>query len=507
MNPWRWVTEQVSSFGSSLRSNWRIVNGTFFPQQPAYDKTVVDYDLCRQLYRNDGTDTHLGAAFCKPIIDNCVSFVGMPSASSDSEELEAQLNDNIQIHWKSKLQEMYRNALRDSKTIVRIYQPRLDDPLATEREREACRLMIYEPERCVITYDPRNPDLILEAVIVTKVEFPDDIQPRVDAPRGTKPQIKLHEIWEIITPEQTRFFDRETMEYITEWERPNPWGFVPLVEVYNEYDSALSGGQSDLESVYPFIKAFHEVTLQTLKAHRYHSIPKLKFQVSDITGFLRNNFPDTIDETGQIIPGASINWQGREVLVMGQEDDLGFIEMKSVLDGSKVLLEFLIDCISIASETPEWAFMRVEGGTSQGSLNAQTIPFEKKIERKRNMFQEPLQMICKMVIAINQGTPERVEFTWEELRTESLVNMAQAVQMLVMSYEVLLERKLISDNTARESLKQFRIFRKMKAPEAEAKDAKDNFEIQMTAPPAIPGSNGAGDSSKVPKPAGRGNSG
>jgi hypothetical protein len=145
---------------------------------------------------------------------------------------------------------------------------------------------------------------------------------------------------------------------------------------------------------------------------------------------------------------------------MDQEDDLGFIEMKSVLGESKTLLEFLIDCISIASETPEWAFMRVEGGTSQGAMNAQTIPFEKKIERKRIMFQEPIQMICKMVIAINGQTPERVELAWEEVRVESLVAMAQAIQQLVVSYDVLLERKLISDNTAREGLKTVQSFQK-----------------------------------------------
>jgi hypothetical protein len=505
MKIWQWVTEQIGGVGSSLRSTWRIINGTFFPSQPAFDKTVVDYDLCRQLYRNDGADTHLGAGFCKPIIDNAVSFIGMPSVASDNENLEADLNSNIQTHWRPKIQEMYRNALRDSKTVVRIYVPRLDDPLATERERQACRIMLYEPERVTITYDPRNPDRISQAVIVTKVEMPDEVQPNVDPLRGSKPQVKEHEIWEVLTPESTRFYDKTDNAWLDSWARDNPWNFVPMFEVYNEYDSALSGGQSDLESVYPFIKAFHEVTLQTLKAHRYHSIPKLKFQVRDILGFLKNNFPDTISaETGQIIPGASINWQGREVLVMDQEDDLGFIEMKSVLSESKVLLEFLIDCISVASETPEWAFMRVEGGTSQGAMNAQTIPFEKKIERKRGMFQEPIQMLCKMVTAINGQTPERVELAWEEIRTESLVQMAQAIQQLVMSYDVLLQRHLISDNTAREGLKTFSIFKKMKAPASEAKDAETNFDIpdQTTTLPNEPNpkKNGTGDPSKVPVP-------
>jgi hypothetical protein len=194
--------------------------------------------------------------------------MGMPSVASDNENLEAELNDNIQTHWKTKLQEMYRNALRDSKTIVRVYQPRLDDPLATEREREACKIMVYEPERVTITYDPQNPDRILQGRDCHEGCVADEVQPNADPPRGSKPQVKEHEIWEMLTPERTRFYDKTDNLYLTDWERDNPWKFVPMLEVFNEYDSSLSGGQSDFESVYPFIKAFHEVTLQTLKAHQ-----------------------------------------------------------------------------------------------------------------------------------------------------------------------------------------------------------------------------------------------
>lgn len=489
MRAWDWVSEQLSG----LRSSWRVISGSFFPSQPRYDKTVVDYDLARQLYRNDGVDTHLGGGFCKPIIDNAVSFIGVPTISSENEDVAATLNKNIQTYWTVKLQEMYRNCMRDSKTVIRISQPRSDNPLATEEERTACELTIYEPERVTISYDPRDPTSIVQAVIVSKVEWPDEVQPTADPPRGSRPQIKEHEIWEVITPEEYRYYDKTDGQWLSSWGRTNPYGFVPMMEVFNEYDSALSGGQSDLESCYPFIKAFHEVLLQVLKAHSYHSIPKLQFNVQDITGFLKNNFPNTVDETGQPIPGATINWKGREVLVMGPEDKLGFIEMNSVLSDSKVLLEFLIDCISIASETPEWAFMRVESGTSQGAMNAQTIPFEKKIERKRIIFQGPIQLICKMCLAINGQTPERPEVVWDEIRVDSLVTMSQAVQQFVMAVDVLRTSKIISDNTVRESLRVFRLFRTMKQPEQEAKDAQSNF----IEPPPV-SQNGAVDKTKVP---------
>lgn len=484
----QWIAEQtddISRFAYRIVPNWgglrsafRVISSQFFPAAPRYDKTVINYDLARQLYRNDGGDSHLGGGFCKPIIDRSVEYMGIPSVTVGDEEIDNDLNDAIQTHWKPQLIEVFRNAMRDSKTVVRIYQPDFRNPLVTEEEHEACRLEVVDPERVTFVRNPRDPDLYDKAVIIYKVEWPDDeTQPLPDPQRGSRPQVKEHEIWEIITPDSFKYYDKTDNQYLTSWGSDNNYGFVPLIEIWNEYDSSLGGGQSDLESVYPFVKAFHETFMDALKAHKYHSIPKLKFKVADMVGFFKNNFPDTIDDNGQPIPGSSIKWRGREVLFMREDEDMEFIQMVSILGDSKTLLEFLVDCISIASQTPEWAFMRVEGGTSQGNLNAQTEPFIKKIERKRNNFQPFIQMLCKMHLAIRGLNPDRPEVLWNEVRVEALVNMSQALQQLVTALELLLQRKIISDTTARETLRQFQLFRRMKSPDQEARDAEDNLDM------------------------------
>jgi hypothetical protein len=472
----RYVSEMVAGWTNALRSQWRaVIGGGWFGPNPAYDKTKVNLDLARQLYRNDGADTNLGAGFARPIIDRAVEFIGIPDVSSDNPALDAELNANIKKHWKPQIVEMLRNAMRDSYTYVRIYQPYLDDPLTTEEERNAGCLQIIDPERITVIYDPRIPGRIAQAVIVTMVEFPDEVQPDADPPRGAKPQQKEHEIWEVVTPDEHRYYDKTDAKWLDSWAYPNPYGFVTILCCYNEYDSTLSGGQSDLEGPYPFIKAFHEALRQTLQAHKYHSVPKLKFKVADINNFLKNNFPDVIDPaTGQPIPGSSIKWQGREVLILGEQDDLGFVEMTNIIADSKMLLEFLIDCIAVSSETPEEMFMRQESSVSSGS-DKKIISFEKKIERKRTLFQEPIQMIIKMCLAMTGRTPDRVELLWPEIRTETMLEMSQASQQLGMALEVFLERKLISDNTARETISMLRIFRKMKDPLTEATDAEGNF--------------------------------
>jgi hypothetical protein len=467
----------LPTWGGTLRSVFRVVSSAFFPAQPAYDKTVINYDVARQLYRNDGSDTNLGAGFCKPIIDRAVEFMGIPSVSSDDDELDAEVNNAIERHWKPQLQEIFRNSMRDSKTIVRIWQPLLNDKLTTEEERTACVLQVYEPERVTLTYDPKNPKRVIRALVISNVEWPDiETQPRPDPQRGARPNVKIHEIWEIITPDRYTYYDKTDNRWLDTWARDNTAGFVPMLEVWNEYDSALSGGQSDLESPFPFIKAFHEVMRQALQAHKYHSTPKLGIKVAQMEGFLKNNYPDVFDADGKVISGATISWKGREVFFIGENDEISFIEAKSVLGDSKVMMEFLIDCISISSETPEEMFMRSESGVS-GSSDKKIIAFEKKIERKRTNYQPYVQQMVKMMMVMSGRTPANVDVLWEEIRTETLVTLSQSMQQLVMSLEVLLERKLISDNTARYTLRSFRLFRKMKTPAIEAREAQSNLSL------------------------------
>jgi hypothetical protein len=247
-----------------------------------------------------------------------------------------------------------------------------------------------------------------QATIITWVPWPDPTAGDPVPATGHRAQVELHEIWEVISPDSYRYYDKTEQHWITDWERNNSDGFIPIVEIFNEYDSTLSGGQSDLESVHPFITAFHEVLRQSLQAHRYHSIPKLKFKVRDITSFLR--------------------------------------------------------------------IMRAEQGVSAAG-DKKILAFEKKIERKRVNFQPFIQRLIKMHLSMNGRSPATVEIIWDEIRTENIVALAQALQQTVMSLEVLLERKIISDNTAREALSMFRIFRRMKSTNLEAKDAEKNISM------------------------------
>jgi len=453
------VSEQISfpmfswlSF-SGIRSAFRIMSGQFWPRShPAAEGTIVNYDLCRQLYRNSGSNA-LGASFAKPIVDLQVGFIGLPTVQLDDENLTEHLNECLADYWAGDLQEMFRDSIRDSKVIVRIRQPDILDPLMTLDEAQHLQIECLPPDRVELEYSMRNKYVLERAVILNRMNI---ITSEGDITAGIEPSMEEHDVLEIITPEFYRFYDQTKSAYIEDMETPNHAGFVPLMEVWNEWDTALQGGMSDLETVIPFITAFHDVLTQGLQAHKYHSTPKIKLKLDDVAAFIKNNFPDAWDSnTGGVKDGATIAWSGREVIFFNSSEDAEFLEASSVLGDTETLLGFLIDCISIASQTPEWAFMRVDAGSANSDRNAQTVPFVQKIARKRIGFQKPIQMLCKMALAFYGEIPYRPKVVWQIVRKDDELVFAQAFQQVLMGLEVAAQRGEISDTTYRETIRQF----------------------------------------------------
>ena len=421
-------------------------------RRPAGEGTVVSYDFTRSLYRNDGS-MGLGAGFAKPIVDLQVAFMGLPTASTGNPVQDDFLNECLHKYWVDEIQQIFRDSIRDSKCIVRMNVPDIFDPMMTLDEAEHRSIEILPPERVDIERDGRNKNVITKALIRHRMAMViDDGDPAA----GRDPVVSEHSVLEIITPEDYRFWDQTDSKWLENLGSRNPWGFVPLLEVHNEWDSSLQGGQSDLETVIPFLQAFHDVLTQSLQAHRYHSTPKLKLKLSDVGQFLQNNFPDVIDpNSGKVIAGAEISWKGREILFFQSDEDAGFIEARSVLGDSKTLLEFLIDCVCIASETPEWAFMRVDSGSANSDRNAQTVPFTKKVDKKRRNYTKPLQELLKMVLASRQLIPVRPELSWDTIRADDAVVQAQAFQQMVMGLEAAYQSQQIDSNTYMQEIRKF----------------------------------------------------
>jgi hypothetical protein len=463
----------------------------FWPtSHPAAEGTQVNYDFARSLYRNDSSN-NLGGAFAKPIVDLQVQFIGIPTASTDNDSTNVFLNDCLHIYWVDEIQQMVRDALRDSKVIVRIHKPDVLDPLMTLDEADHCNLECLPPERVDLEYDGNNKNIIARAVIRHRMWFV--IDPG-SPEKGLDPTVEEHDVIEIIDRERFRFFDQNTNKWIDSFGSDNKWGFVPLLEVYNEWDASLQSGQSDLETVIPFLNAFDAVLNQGLQAHTYHSTPKLMLKLADVMPFVRNNFPEILDENGRVMDNATISWKGREIFFFQTDEDASFIEAKSVLGDTQTLAEFLIDCICIASQTPEWAFMRVDSGSANSDRNAQTVPFVKKVDRKRRIYTKPIQQLMKMALVINDLIPIRAELSWDPVRVDDQVVEMQAFQQLVMGLEVARSRGEISDETYQRMIQQYLPVMRSPSQEKSQPDqlTQPNPQGRVEVPPVPSGNSNAG---------------
>lgn len=460
----RRIGEQVSSLLKSV-GGW----GNFWKKTSwGAPNQVVDYELARELYSNSNPEYRLGAAFVRRIINATVEFVGLPRVSSKDPEVDDWLNESIYDWWADALQQLIRNASRDSKTVVRIapYEWRTN-PLISAEDSDRIAMEVIEPERVRIYYDPFNSDVIDMAVVHHRIPMIDDTIDNLTADEPwNEPQESIHEVMEILTRDKIRYYDKTNAEWLTEHEQRNTWGFVPLSEIHNDWDETLGRGQSDVEAAFPFIKAFHDVLQQSLAAHGYHSIPKVKFKINDIMTFLQNNWPGSFDADGKFT--GTVDWQGKEILFMQSEEDVEFLEAESVLGESKTLLEFLFDCICIASETPGWVLL----GNSRGEEEA-PIAFVKKIVRRRRNFSNDLRKLFKMALVMSGRRPFHVKMAWDTVRPEDESVFMRAFQEKVMALEVAAQRKIISDATYRTEIRPY--IPSMKNAEAEAREAEDNY--------------------------------
>jgi hypothetical protein len=447
----------------------------------------VNLTKARNLYWNTDAATNLGSGISKRIVNSTPEFMGLPWSSTGDEFVDELLNDCIHTHWSSEVISAIRDSCRDSKAVLRLRQRPASDPLASTEEINSGYLEMIPPEEIEVFYEDftsRKIERALVTHVVDEVKRNEDGSPLLVKGEW---QIDQRTIIEEITPDSFTFWDEETREVLTEMGTMNTWGFVPIVEVFNDYDASLQGGQSDLTSVQPFICAFHDVLGQALVSHKQHAIPKAMFKVQDVQNFLLNNFPDSFehDDMGNAIPGSfsgTVSWRGTEILFFQPEEGAEFLEARSVLGDSKTLLEFIIDCMVIASEVPRWVMMLDVGAADRVEM----LAFTNKLWRKRINFTKPIQELCKMILVVNGRDPVLPKFKWDDIDPNQLVNKAQALQMVTMSLELAQERQLISDATGREYLRAF--VPNMKSPEEEATDAKKN--LVLTAPPNAPGGRG-----------------
>lgn len=433
---------------SQFTSYWALRTGSYFSAYKL-DSSRVDYAKARALYDNTDDKYKLGAGFAKPVINTTVGFMGVPRFKSEDDTAQEVLDDFFSNNT-SRMLHVHRNAMRDGDWFVWITREENQEQVLYPEQKVRLVFNMLPPEQVVhIIKDPRT-GRIKEYIIQAAYEWLDDldnprralVSQRISADR------RIIRITGDIPPDMEAYMEED-----------NPWGFIPIVHFKNEGDDTREFGQSELEPIEPFMKAYHDVLLHALQGSKMHSTPRLKFKLKDLAGFLRNNF-GIADPYAFASQGGTISLDGHEFFLFGDDEDAEFIEVKSAIGDTTELLKFLFYCIVDTSETPEFAF-GVHTPSSLSSVKEQMPILVRKIARKREQFTESWQLLARIVLAMTAQAGEKKAGTyatvleWDEVDPRDEKEVAEILDKVATALKTALEADIVSHEAAVEFLKQY----------------------------------------------------
>jgi len=390
----------------------------------------------------------LGAGFAKGIINNTVGFMGVPRFLSKNETAQEILDDFFSNNT-SRMMQVQRNAMRDGDWFVWVTREENNEQILYPEQMTRLIFNALPPEQVVQIMNDPVTGQVKEYVIQAAHEWLDDrdnpkkalVIQRVSANK------RIIRVSGDIPPGMDSYLEEE-----------NTWGFIPIVHFKNEGDATRKYGQSDLEPVEPYFKAYHDVLLHALQGSKMHSTPRLKFKIKDLAGFLRNNF-GIADPYAFGNQGGTISLDGHEFFLFTDDEDAEFIEVKSAIGDTNELLKFLFYCIIDASEVPEFAF-GVHTPSSLSSVKEQMPVLARKIARKREQFSESWQLLARIVLAMTDRAGEKKISTyatvleWDEVDPRDEKEIAEVLNQVTTALKTALEAEIISQEAAVKFLKQ-----------------------------------------------------
>ena len=443
-----WVRRVRRAIGEISKLRGYLPFGITTGSQVVYqlDSSRVDYTLARELYENTCDEYKLGAGFARGIINAPVAFMGVPQFIPDDETAKDVLDKFFGAN-RSRMQKTHRNALRDGDCFVWITREEADKELYPELKTRLVYNFIPPEQVDSINRNPVTGD-VYEYVLKSRHEWTDE--------DGKRQAVVIQRI-----TRETRTIEIEgdPVPGIQEGVEENPWGFIPIVHFKNEGDETKVYGQSELEPVEPFLKLYHDVLLHAAQGSKMHSTPRLKLKLKDVAAFLRNNYNIT-DPADFAAKGGTITLQGHELLIFSAEEDADFIEVKSATGDTIALLKLIFYCIVDTSETPEFVF-GVHTPSSLSSVKEQMPVMTAKVERKREQFTEPWQLVARIVLAMTARAENKTfasyaaALDWDEVDPRDEKDVAETLEKLTRALDTAVQGDFMSAEAAAQYLSRY----------------------------------------------------
>lgn len=439
---------EISKLRSFFSSGWRLITGTYMSAYKL-DSSRVDYAKAKALYDNTDDEYKLGAGFAKPVINTTVGFMGVPRFKSEDNDAQQVLDDFFSVNT-SRMQHTHRNALRDGDSLVWVTREENVDAALYPESKTRLIYNIIPAEQVVGIIRYPFSTTVKEYVLQSAHEWFDE--------QDNKKQAT---ITERITAQKriTKITGEVPPEMEASSEEENIWGFIPIVHFKNEGDESKAYGQSDLEPIEPFLKAYHDVLMHAIQGSKMHSTPRLKFKINDLAAFLRNNFG--IEDPQQFASqGGTISLNGHEFFIFQDNEDANFLEVKSAIGDAATLLKLIFYCIVDTSETPEFVF-GVHTPSSLSSVKEQMPILVRRIARKREHFSDSWQHLARIVLAMSaQSEGKKIstyatELGWDEIDPRDEKEFAETLERVTKALDTAVKGYLLSQEAAVQFLARY----------------------------------------------------
>ena len=387
----------------------------------------------RQIYHNTNKNYALAGQLVKPIINNNVNFIGIPTLFGNKKVLK--VIDEIKIDYRK----IHKSIEIDGTVFV---WPQWD-------QKEEKIKLIQIPINVVneIFIDPITKEItgyrLKEHVVYNALN---EANKQVDIEYVITADISILSV-----------IGDMTKKVVTK----NPFGIVPIIRFSNDRDDDEMYGHSEFESIAPQLRFYHELTYEAGAAQSRDGHPKLKVTTKNVKQWIDNNFG--AGTYGDIAAGnGTISMEDRDLFINAEGEDVSYLYLNKTSGDYNRLSETTFTNIVEGSETPEINF-GANFGTSLASVKEYRPVWIKKIEAKQYEREQSWLKVYEIILVIHnfvhfKNLKSDIEMQWPRPNFASIKEQSDIIKSFATAIQVLRTQGAVTKEEVYNTLKKLDIF-------------------------------------------------
>jgi hypothetical protein len=387
--------------------------------------------VAREIYHNVNKNYALAGQLVRPIINNNVNFIGIPTLFGNKKNIK--VIEDANIDYRS----VHKSAEIDGSIFV--WPQWKDDKI------ELVKVPVDIIDRIFISPITKS---------ITGYRLKEQVQYSTEKADNQSVVITC-----IITKDYIRTTFTGSVNKIVN--AKNILGELPLVHFSNDKDDLELYGHSEIEPIEPQLKFYHNLTFEAGSAQSRDGHPKLKVTTKKPQQWVDNNFGSGAYES-LVKNGGSISMGDRDLFINGDGDDVSYLYLNKTTGDYGQLSETTFSNIVEGSETPEINF-GANIGTSLASVKEYRPVWIKKIEAKQYERTEPWLKVYKLILALHnfvnlKSLKSDIVIVWPTPNFASVKEQSEIVKGFSSAVDSLKAAGVVTEEEVYNTMKELDIF-------------------------------------------------